>query len=187
MDNLFTDEVKQKIRDKQYHHFGNIIDIVDFDMFDFSYLLRTHQEKDLVWRSDKRRIEMEGLERRGRTPTFAKDILKQLRKTFPQNYASLHGFYGPTIDSQSFNIHRDAMDVLYLQVIGEINWVVLDDGGGTDLTPDQSKCTVVEKWHFKPGDLIWIPRGVIHFVDGITPRVGFSFGVENDPDPATYV
>lgn len=190
MDKLFTEKVLEKVRRKQYHHFGNVVDTLGWDMFHFTKLLWSHPKEHIVFLDEFKRIELNQLQLRGSMPDFSKIIYRELKEVFHKHQITNLGFYGPQINSESLRIHADGMDVLYLQVIGEINWSVWKK---TDLKhrgnfmPHDEVGEMLDVWHFTPGDLIWIPRGTYHRVEAWGPRLGFSFGVEGSGDPCEYV
>lgn len=180
---MFDTEFLKNAREGNYH--TGFLDI-GYNMYEYIQYLKEHPEKLTLYQNDKKRITLLGMEKRSSTPSFAKEIVSKLRSTFYKNNISLYSFSGFTQDSKSFEIHKDKMDVLYLQVIGEINWSIwtseLNEG---NITPEQGSCIFKEK--FVPGNWIYIPRGTYHFIEPITPRVGFSFGIESDPDPKEYI
>lgn len=158
----------------------------DYDMYDFITYMDSHPEDFKMWDPKKRRLLLTKMEARASTPLFAKNIIENLKSTFPKNVITCHAFCGFTPDSKSFRIHKDVMDVLYLQVIGDIEWSLWESGSEEkSIGPDSANCVYKEK--FTPGNWIWVPRGKYHLVNPITPRVGFSFGVERNPDPSTYI
>ena len=158
----------------------------DYDMYDFISYVNTHPNQFKLWEPNNRRLGLVKMESRKSTPDFAKNIIDNLKKTFYKNNITCHAYCGFTNHSKSFNIHKDQMDVLYLQIIGDTEWSIWEsDLDEKEITMDQGKCILTEK--FIPGKWIWVPRGTYHFVKPITPRVGFSFGIENNPDPATYI
>ena len=67
------------------------------------------------------------------------------------------------------------MDVFLVQVLGEIK-IRVENTDHED-----------EPRAFLPGDCVWIPRGTHHQIITENSRVTFSFGVEQHPDPSTYV
>ena len=105
-----------------------------------------------------------------------KEIIEQLKIIYNQKNITLIAFSGYSADSKSFKIHKDKMDVIYLQVYGEIIWSVWESDKTTDnIQPDQG--TSVFKQKFVPGDMIYIPAGTFHHVEHLDkPRIGFSFG-----------
>ena len=182
---MFNDKFLKTVRNKQvvigYTNSG-----WNYDMYDFITYVNSHPEEFKIWEPKNRRLGLTKMESRQSTPEFAKSIIKNLKTTFYKNNISCHAYCGFTNYSKSFNIHKDQMDVLYLQVIGDTEWSIWEsDLDEKEITPDQGKCILKEK--FIPGKWIWVPRGTYHFVKPITPRVGFSFGIENNPDPATYI
>jgi len=126
-------------------------------------------------------------------PPFVRDILSQMNKFFINNTASCHIFSGIVKDSGSFPVHKDGMDVLYLQVKNTITWKIYPhkDGSRYNIDRNIEKTPPAERSCFsrtlKPGDMMWIPRGTYHQVVTTEPRVGFSFGVEGPTDPCTYI
>lgn len=116
-----------------------------------------------------------------------------MNKFFKNNTTSCHIFSGIINDSGSFPIHKDGMDVLYLQVKNTITWKIYPHKDGsrynTDRddkkTPPSDRSCFSRKLH--PGDMMWIPRGTYHQVVTTEPRIGFSFGVEGPTDPCTYI
>lgn len=177
------------VRNKQYHYFGNIIN-VDYDWYRFVKLVSTHPNKSVKWMDDRKLVDLTNAAARPSLPKFAHNILKDLATTFHKNGPSLVPFAGFTDDHESLQIHRDSMDVLYLQVLGEIRWSIWQPDEPV-LAPmhviQPAEGEQIWEAKFSPGDLIWIPRGVWHHVTPLGPRVGFSFGVEGDPDPSTYI
>lgn len=180
---MFTENFLQSIRNRKYHT-GHIQ--LDYDMYDFLKYAYSHPSNYAIWYDNEKRLSLEGMETRGKTPQFAKDIIQTLKQNFTKNNITCHAFSGFTEESKSFKIHKDRMDVFYLQVVGEIEWSIWkSDLNDSIIEPENGKCVFKEK--FIPGNYIWIPRETYHFVEPITPRVGFSFGVENDPEPSTYI
>lgn len=57
--------------------------------------------------------------------------------------------------------HNDPVDVFYLQCIGKVTWVV----GEND----------PKEYVLGPGDVIYVPSGVMHEVKSLTPRAALSF------------
>lgn len=191
MYNLFNEEFKNSCRQKKFHYFGGVIP-VEYSWYEYTKLISTHMKDMLKFNDAKQRVDLIQLHQRESIPSFAKNILNELNKTFNKNTASLIAFSGWD-NHQSFDIHKDTMDVLYLQVIGNITWQIWEsDSPKKDLNPEEDEATMVWEKNMSPGDLIWIPRGVYHKVNPHGPRVGFSFGVENkskltEVNPAWYI
>lgn len=182
-DSFITTDFIESVRNKEFLHTSYA---VEYNLYDFIKYADSHPTKKKTWADDKKRLLLTAMELRDSTPQFAKDILTELQSLFTKNGTSAHSFVGFTSDSESFAIHKDRMDVLYLQVIGEIYWSVWkSDSEDDNISPEMGTCIWRKK--FTPGDMIWIPRGTYHLVEPITTRVGFSFGVEGDIDPCEYV
>lgn len=189
---LFDNEsFLNNVRNKQYHYFGNIIDVGDFTLYDYVKLIDSQPKDKKIWNKNKENISLFDLEKRESIPKFAKDIIFNLKENFTLNSITCIAFSGFTETSQSFKIHKDQMDVLYLQVVGSVVWSVWKSSVNEEnILPEQGECIFRET--FIPGDLIWIPRGTFHHVKPLSARVGFSFGVENvdvekDTNPSTYI
>lgn len=182
---MFNENILKNIKNRQVT-IGYTDSDWDYDMYDFMAYMSSHPSEFKIWGPESRLLVLSKMEIRKSTPTFVKDIMRKLRKTFPRNYISCHGYCGFTNYSKSFEIHKDLVDVLYLQVIGDTEWSVWEsDSDEREITPDQAKCIATE--HFMPGKWIWVPRGTYHLVKPLGPRLGFSFGIGNDPEPASYL
>jgi|TARA_R110000765_G_scaffold248356_1_gene350179 ribosomal protein L16 Arg81 hydroxylase len=187
---MFDETFLTHVRNRDYYC-SKPYDTIDYDMYDFTKYLVSHPLTLTDWVNHRKRVTLRDMHLRSGTPSFAKDIHKALTKTFHKNHITLHGFAGFTSDSESFTVHRDSMDVLFLNVIGSINWSIWESEDWKDYTIDAITdwSTGVVKFDkvFTPGDLIWIPRGTWHLIKPHCARVGFSFGVEGDIDPSTYI
>jgi len=93
---------------------------------------------------------------------------------FPQNTITNICFMGLGPDTESYPRHTDKMDVFLVQSIGKVNIIV--ENFMNEIEVD-----------LYPGDFIYIPRGTAHQIIPEGSRVTMSFGVEGEPDPATYV
>jgi len=61
--------------------------------------------------------------------------------------------------------HSDPIDVIYCQFVGSVTWTISDE--------DRSESFVLN-----PGDIIYVPRSVMHEVTSLTPRAAISFMFE---------
>jgi uncharacterized RmlC-like cupin family protein len=61
--------------------------------------------------------------------------------------------------------HNDPMDVIYAQFIGSVTWTIYDE--------DKYEIYVLN-----PGDIIYVPKTVIHEVTSLSPRAALSFMFE---------
>lgn len=189
---MFDEKFFQAVRKKRHYPFKNS-DVTkgaeEFDWDSFMKLLDSHPEEALNLRKDKLGFVLTKLEQRSSTPYFIKNIIDELKNTFPKNSITAHFFGGFTNKSKSFDIHRDKMDVLYLQVLGSIEWSVWDEkkDPGIDILKSKNDGTKRFSQRFVCGNMIWIPRGTFHLVEPYTSRVGVSFGIEGPIDPSTYI
>ena len=75
--------------------------------------------------------------------------------------------------SQGFNAHWDSHDVFILQVEGEKHWQIYDGGEATPLPakpfdPESHEPgNVVDEFVLEAGDVLYIPRGVVHAGDAL--------------------
>lgn len=195
---LNNPEFLDKVRKKEYHYFNDFeydLSLNRFNWDKFIKYLDNHPEDLLSWGTDiKKRVILTGIEKRNSSEVFIKQIIEELKNVFSENIITAHFFVTFAKTGKSFDIHRDAMDVLYLQTLGKIKWSVWsppDDKEYRDrLTIEEAKKMGFKKTFekdFTSGDMIWIPRGTYHYVEPYNSRVGVSFGVEGKTNPATYV
>jgi hypothetical protein len=194
------------------HLFGKINKVKDFGYIDWIKLIETHPIEDLnklenkkkqlkLYKPEKDAIELRHLERRGSMPEWFKDLLGRMEKTFYKNHITALGFgsFGP--NASSFRIHRDRMDVIYLQVLGNVKlslWrptVPVNPVHNTLVSPEDTfhprkDSDKAEKFWgrvFSPDELLWIPRGTYHYIEPINTRLAISFGVEGVINPMSYI
>ena len=80
------------------------------------------------------------------------------RLTHTQCYLSLSS------KSTTFGKHNDTTDVWFWQCIGQTKWTVWD--------PDPIT------YILNPGDIIYVPVGMYHDPQPVTPRAGMSIGIK---------
>ena len=187
---MFDDDFLEAVKNKNYFNFKT--DDPKLDEFEWSRFFVRTKEKHLSWFEQQKRLIVYKLEKRPDLPIFARDIIQELKEIFPFNEISCQAFctFGP--EAKSFKIHKDAMDVLYLQVRGSVIWEMweeIDKRLSADqpdqMFPDEGNCTFSEK--LTPGDMIWVPRYSWHHAIPLETRVGFSFGVEGKRDASKSV
>jgi mannose-6-phosphate isomerase-like protein (cupin superfamily) len=61
--------------------------------------------------------------------------------------------------------HSDPIDVIYSQFIGSVKWTIFDDNESKTFT-------------LNPGDIIYVPKSVVHEVKSSNPRAAISFMFE---------
>ena len=209
-----TSEINSKfiedVRAGKPHFFGKINKVKDFSFIDWVKLIEGHPKDDLngeqkkelkVYKYKKNAIELRHLERRDSVPQWFKELLARMRTTFHKNHVTAIGFGSFTADAESFKIHRDRMDVVYLQVLGRVKlslWkptVPVSPVHNTLLSPEdtfnpRSDLDKAEKfWErvFEPDQLLWIPRGTYHYIEPLETRLAISFGIEGPTNPKTYI
>lgn len=90
--------------------------------------------------------------------------LKYDIETHYNRECSAHCYMSLLSESATFGRHNDESDVFFWQILGRSKWYV----------EDQKVC----EYELYPNDLIYIPRGVVHEVNPLEPRVGISFGLD---------
>jgi hypothetical protein len=200
----------EDVRAGRPHYFGKINKVKDFSFVDWIKLIENHplsdkngeQKKELkVYKPIKNAIELRHLERRGSAPRWFKELLSRMQKTFHKNHITAIGFgsFGP--DATSFRIHRDRMDVVYLQVLGSVKLSLwkpnqpVSPVHNTLVTAedtfhprkDTDKATKFYERVFLPDQLLWIPRGTYHYIEPLESRFAISFGIEGPVNPMTYI
>lgn len=204
----YFDNLHEKIRNRQYHYFGNVVDTSKFDLYkqlemmmDPQNVIKPEKKAQLKhkWEPHNKRISCMDLQRSPLIPRFCKDILNEMRTVFYKNDITLISFFGAGDDNRSFRVHKDIMDVLYLQGWGQSMvsvWERFEDQPldysekiNLNFSPEDGLGRLYDKWLFKPGDMVWLPRGTWHLIEPVFgPRIGLSFGAEGkDNDPANYI
>ena len=152
-------------------------------------LLDTHPTEHRTLSTTKLKFALTRLEKRPSNPNFAKFVKKELERVFPKNMITVHMFGGLTADHKSFDIHRDKMDVLYLQLFGAVNLSLWKPKGGfipESDSIDEKNANQFYKKIFTYGNMIWIPRGTWHYIEPLQSSIRFSFGVEGHLDTSIY-
>jgi ribosomal protein L16 Arg81 hydroxylase len=194
-------EFLDHVRRGHWYYLGNLIDDYDwsFDWNKFVELLDTHPEKKLEHSHKKMKYALASLEARASAPQGVHDFCRDLRRVFHKNTITCIAFQGFTKDHESFKIHKDTMDVLYVQSVGSIDMSVWKWTGGPGVREHigrgpanitkkhKDKVERLFKKTFTRGDAIWLPRGTYHFIQPHGSRIGLSFGVESDPNPMDYI
>ena len=134
-----------------------------------------HPEHEIDLNSDKMRYYLKNCQKRQSLEPWAKAIIDEMKTLFAQNHITLIKFYGFGKQTDSYPWHKDKMDVFLVQVLGEVKLKV------------ENTHTEHEALPFTTGECVYIPRGTHHHIIPESSRVTFSFGVEQEPDPSTYV
>lgn len=90
-------------------------------------------------------------------------LLLEIKKT-TTNSVSAHCYISLLQISKTFGRHNDNADVFFWQVQGSTKWCVED--------------TEVAEYTLQPGDVIYVPRFMIHEVTPLEPRAGISIGID---------
>ena len=87
--------------------------------------------------------------------------IDSVKKIMNENdFTQCHLYFNITTNARTFGKHNDDDDVWFWQCQGVTKWIIED------------KDEIV----LNPGDLIYVPEGVNHSVEALTPRLGVSFG-----------
>jgi hypothetical protein len=192
---MFNKNFKEAVRNRTHYPMNYELPLdLNFGWNEALKLLDSHPSSEELVRGQKLSLVLTAMERRPSSPNFVKDIIKELSTIFYKNLISAHFYYGFSNRSKSVaDLHRDTMDVLYLQVLGEIEWSVWQSKDISFYEEPTKRNISYEEGNriyssrFKPGNMIWIPREQYHLVEPYTSRLGISFGVEGPIDPSTYV
>ena len=162
------------IRNKHYHYFPSLVP--KDRMYNWDQMMEqldNHPRGGVDINHEKLRLNLNGLSGEISNPPkrYCLDILEDMTKIFTQNRATLIAFVGISPFTASYGMHADEMDVFYVQDRGKIE-MVLENNVCIEMTS---------------GDAIWLPRGRHHNPTPVGSRIGMSFGVEQGPDPCTYV
>lgn len=199
---MFDEKFLEAVRKREFYSFEDKVQYPHWNLSAIESLFKynwesvidyidSHPSEYFAVNPKKYNFNVTKMELRGSTPRFAKDILNNLSQIFPKNKPSVHIFGGLTKDSRSFEIHKDKMDVLYVQILGKVKfstWMpkdITEEEGPDNIS--EEKCNLVYSDTFIRGRMYWIPRGRYHLIEPLESRIAFSFGVEGKIDPSTYV
>jgi hypothetical protein len=192
---MFNENFKEAVRNSKHYSMNYELPFdLNFDWNEALKLLDSHPSSEEIIRGPKLSLVLKAMESRGSCPAFVNNIIKELSTIFYKNSISVHFYYGFSSKSKSLgDLHRDEMDVLYLQTLGEVEWSVWQPKDISFYEEPTKRNISYEEGNriyssrFKPGNMIWIPREQYHLVEPYTSRLGISFGVEGPIDPSTYV
>jgi len=164
--------ISEHVRNKK-PHFGTIDCSWSWEQaIDF---LDTHPSDVTNFHGQKMRFYLERANRRPKSPRFAKNVVKTMEQIFWKNPITNIMFYGFGSECESYPWHKDIMDVFLVQVLGNVQ-----------IRVENTEWAETPR-NFNVGDCVYIPRGTHHQIITGKSRVTFSFGVEKEPDPSTYV
>jgi len=148
-------------------HMGNIVE-----------LLIDHPKERIEKFLDRNTVHLLSIEQRGRAPKFSKDVVAELKYHYDYPVTS-HLYVGYEEESLSFSrIHRDRMDVIIVQQYGSISVSIWKANVDKDVV-GEDEASLIEMRTLKPGDAVYIPKGTYHWIQPLTQRVTYSFGIEN--------
>jgi len=164
---------------------------LELDWNRFIKLYDSHPPNLIQGNAKKSNYTLHKFNERPSAPKQIHDMCRTLKEKFYKNNISLIAFGSWGGTSQSFNIHRDKMDVIYMQGLGEVDLSIWEETSpvtvdNTDYG-EREKLKLVQKNRMQTYDTIWIPRGTFHLIQPINTRVGLSFGIEGSTDPCTYI
>jgi len=170
--NFAPNTILEHVREKK-PLFGTLD--VDWTWTDALTFLDSHPQDLIDRHHDKMRFFLSNAHKRPSSPEFAKNVVSEMRKIFTKNPITNIAFMGFGSENKSYPWHKDKMDVFLVQVLGDVQ-IRVENSEWSD-TPR----------NFRVGDCVYIPRGTHHQIITGKSRVTFSFGVEKEPDPSTYV
>jgi len=99
-------------------------------------------------------------------------IKRYFQEIFYKNVVTAHTYFGICEQgSESLNLHKDSMDVIYIQAINRTRFNVRDG------TSKQKNKILFDKV-FEPQEIIYVPAGTAHEIISFEPRASISIGVE---------
>ena len=90
------------------------------------------------------------------------NIRNKIVELTSNNDIESHIYISLLSNSDNFGRHKDTMDVYFILALGNMKWVIEDEE--------------TLEFNLKPGDMIFIPKGLYHTPITNTPRVGISIG-----------
>ena len=179
-------DLKKCIANREYEFFPKMYEgKFTYSLYQASMLQRSHPEDMLHANDKKKRVALYAVHGRQSQPDLSKLVvgqLKQMLKPFPDDCrVSTAMFINYDSVGESFQIHKDTMDVFYVHGVGSVEWGFWESASDKD-TLDPSEGTLIDKRVLNEGDAVYVPRGTYHHVTVSEPRVGFSFGIEGPFD-----
>lgn len=88
-------------------------------------------------------------------------IVEEIKKKRPNEpMYTAHVYISLLHNSETFGNHKDETDVFFVLALGKMKWIIED----------------TEVHELTAGDMLFIPKGVFHKPEPMTPRVGISIG-----------
>jgi len=120
------------------------------------------------------------------------EFTDSIEKELTHYHADLHIYISPQANAATYAPHRDRpQHKIFIQLMGEVHWKMYAHDPA--LLPDESVISVTEEFANQnmkvildkvagPGDIIYMPAGVFHKVETLSPRVSLSFPLIFRPD-----
>lgn len=162
------------IKEKRVNYFKQAVEI-NYNWLMFFKFVNTHPNKHFTTQFKHDFFILDQIQLRESLPIFSKQLINLLKKETYKNTITNQAYCSFENINGSFGIHKDKMDVLYLQVLGNVEWSIFDNNN-----------LKLQSEILTPGDLVYVPRHIYHSSNPLGPRVGFSHGIEGI-DPSTYM
>jgi hypothetical protein len=95
---------------------------------------------------------------------IVKQFEEELKVISPHNEISSHIYSSFTSESDTLGFHKDEMDVIFWQVSGTTQFIVIDN-------------YKEHTYNLLPNDILFIPKNTTHGTKTISPRVGVSLSL----------
>lgn len=82
-------------------------------------------------------------------------------------------------DAKCFPIHADSTDNFLFHVTGRIRWTVYNEFKD-ECKPEET--TVKKTFELDDGDLLYLPKGIYHSVETLSPRISISYHFHDAPE-----
>jgi len=104
------------------------------------------------------------------------EILKYIKKVHPNRSQTAHMYCNISISGGTFGLHVDDQDTWIWQCAGVTKWAMHYHAHNTK---DKQRTGVVIH-ELKPGNMLYIPKGLYHSTKPLTPRFSISFVVGDE-------
>ena len=159
--NFLENENLIKAKEKRFHYFFSFADLPLPTWDDVIRCLDYNVEHDI----HLKHLENFGLVLHNTNSIkMIGDMLDNYSKLDLSLPSSSHLYISFCSKSKTFGWHKDNSDVLIWQIIGSTMFSVDQNG--------------IHTYCLKPNDFLYIPKGIMHNTNPLTPRVVVSFGLD---------
>jgi hypothetical protein len=109
----------------------------------------------------------------------AQSLIKGLTKKKVSSIKSIMNFLG---NEQEYWIHSDNHDVISWHCVGTIEWRFYKNIKKEDMNKISIEGAEYDSVVLEPGDVVYVPAGVVHQVINNKPRASLVFQYSPDPD-----